>query len=338
VARSVEPARDTSTLLLRGRQARHRFNGVQVPKVSVIVPVYNRAHYLGTTLDTLLTQTFRDYEILVVDDGSSDAIGDVMARHGHRVRYLRQDNAGPAAARNLGIESTDSRYIAFVDSDDLWLPHRLEAGVTALDHEQGTGLWCSAVRQIDAAGRPARSARRHLRGHSGNVFEPLLLGCFVNSPTVLARRQAFDQLGPFDASLPLYEDWDMWLHLARHYRVRFSRAVTALYRIHDGQLSQPRLNAAAQREQAGRRVLNKAIAAGVPEPLRRQALGRMCVRTAYWHLLEQRTADVHRCLQEAAHTDPAQRLSPYWLALAALSHLPAPLRRHLRLQQLHQVL
>ena len=97
-----------------------------MPKVSVIIPTYNRAHYICETIDSILAQTYRDYEIIVVDDGSADNTRKVLQKYDGKVRYFYQKNRGPSAARNFGISQSQGEYIAFLDDDDLWTENKLE--------------------------------------------------------------------------------------------------------------------------------------------------------------------------------------------------------------------
>jgi glycosyltransferase involved in cell wall biosynthesis len=143
-----------------------------MPEVSVIIPTYNSANYLTQAVDSVLAQTFRDNEILVVDDGSTDETEDVMRRYNSPVRYIRQKNGGVASARNRGIAESRGRYIAFLDADDTWYPIKLERQLAALDNRSDCQLCYSAFTLAASDLTPIRVVQSRRRGAA---MEDLLL-------------------------------------------------------------------------------------------------------------------------------------------------------------------
>lgn len=190
------------------------------PVISVVIPAYNRAHMLPVALDSVLAQEGVDLEVVVVDDGSQDDTERVMAgyvkEHGARVRYVRQDNAGASAARNHGVELAAGEFIAFLDSDDLFLPGKLAAQLAAFRAHPHLGLVATDYRVTTMDGefvRPGAISARPLG------YRALLIECPLATPTVMVRRKALAEVGPFDTRMHLCEDLDLWCRVARRFPV-----------------------------------------------------------------------------------------------------------------------
>ncbi|MFW5883131.1 MAG: glycosyltransferase family 2 protein, partial [Verrucomicrobiota bacterium] len=205
------------------------------PKVSVIIPTYNRKALLARAIESVQAQTFTDFELLVIDDGSTDGTAELMAALDEpRLRYLQQpQNAGVAAARNRGLREARGRYIAFLDSDDTWLPHKLASQVEILDAApEAVGLVYGGVEDVGAD-----TTRTFLPEAEGRIFEALLLSNVVHAATItsLIRRSAILTAGFFDEQLPAIEDWDYWVRLARFFEFKKQDSVVARYDTsHDG--------------------------------------------------------------------------------------------------------
>src|SRR5262249_35935561 len=184
-----------------------------MPEVSVIIPSYNSARYLTDAVDSVLRQTFCDFEMVIVDDGSTDDTEAVVRRYGERVRYLRQPNSGVAAARNRGIEESRGRYVAFLDADDTWHQDKLHAQVAALLKNPGYLACYTAFTVVSSDLTPLCITRN--KRHGKTLEDLLLRGNFVGSIcTVLCERTLFDRAGGFDPSLSQCADWDMWVRIA----------------------------------------------------------------------------------------------------------------------------
>jgi glycosyltransferase involved in cell wall biosynthesis len=187
------------------------------PTVSVVMPAYNAAACVRRAVDSVLAQTWADFELLVVDDGSTDGTLDVLAGYGERIRVLTQPNAGPAAARNHGLRESRGRYVAFLDADDWWLPAKLARQVALLDERPEIGFCSTATRVVTEGGAPAGD------WPCGSDGGPLLETLFVRSAAVsgstsgvLARRDLLLAAGGFDEALRGFEDPDLWIRLAAH--------------------------------------------------------------------------------------------------------------------------
>ena len=211
-----------------------------MPLVSAAIITYNRAHYLDDAIASVLDQTFDDFELLVVDDGSTDDTQAVLARYGDRVRYVRCEHRGKAAARNTAAELASGEYLAFCDSDDLWYPDRLARQVRVLRADPRIGMVHGHVDVIDADGRPLPertavgravfgAAHRRRATYASYAFD-----CRCLSSTVLLRREVFDAIGLYDCELPI-EDYDFYLRLVLAYEIAFLHGpALAMYRAHGG--------------------------------------------------------------------------------------------------------
>ena len=187
------------------------------PRVSVVIPTHQAAGLIGQTIRGVLAQTFRDFEIVVVDNGSTDGTDAVVAAIGDaRIRYHWQKDSGlPANSRNVGVRLATGEYVAFLDADDFWYPFKLERVMAAFDADPGLALVCHDV-WVTRDGR-----RLKLRGYSPDVariFDQLLyVGNFVTTSAVTARRDALLDAGLFDErrAYLTVEDYDLWLKVAR---------------------------------------------------------------------------------------------------------------------------
>jgi glycosyltransferase involved in cell wall biosynthesis len=190
------------------------------PRVSVLIAAYNAAAFLQPTLDSVLDQTFGDLEVLVVDDGSRDDTAGVVRRAmaaDPRVRLIVQENRGLSATRNVGIRASHGELVAFLDHDDLWHPDKLAAQVALLDADPRTAVVSCYSALIDE--RQRCLGWRFGGDANGDVYDEMLVWDVVSGGSVaLVRRAALDAAGPFDESLAIREDWDMWIRLAHRHR------------------------------------------------------------------------------------------------------------------------
>lgn len=205
-------------------------------KVSVVIPAYNAAKTLARTIESVRRQTFGDHEVIVVDDGSSDETQELIGRYPD-VRYFHQDKSGAAAARNRGIQESRGEFVAFLDSDDEWLPEKLQKQVDLLEQFPDVGLvatggyWAvgpafpgdsQAVTRAAPRGRDRPRVRRV-------DFRRLLKHNFINGCTAMARRNVFDIVGGFDERLSCAEDYDLWLRICSRYKALVIQEVLACF-------------------------------------------------------------------------------------------------------------
>jgi glycosyltransferase involved in cell wall biosynthesis len=208
-----------------------------MPKVSVVIPAYNAMTYLPKTLDSVLQQTCTDFEVLIVNDGSTDEIAAWFTTvTDDRVRLISQANQGLPGARNTGIREAQGGYIAFLDADDLWEPTKLEKQVQCLDAKPAVGLVYAWTLLIDRHGNSTGTVTA--AQVEGNVWEKLLLGDVVGSGSnAMVRSSCFDRVGLFDPELTSIEDCDMWVRIAAEYQFAVIKEVLVRYRQHPSGMS-----------------------------------------------------------------------------------------------------
>jgi glycosyltransferase involved in cell wall biosynthesis len=182
-----------------------------VPLVSVIIPTYNRACLLKEAIGSVQEQVFSDFELIVVDDGSTDNTAQLLQSYAN-IQVVKQDHRGVSAARNAGIAQALGQFLAFLDSDDLWFPEKLSAQV-AFFESHPHALICHTEEIWIRNGVRVNPRRRH-RKHSGMIFERAVQLCLVSPSAVMIHRSLFDQVGWFDETLPACEDYDLWLRIA----------------------------------------------------------------------------------------------------------------------------
>lgn len=187
------------------------------PAVSVIIPTYNRAWCLREAVDSVQGQEFRGFELIVVDDGSTDETPRLLQECGGSIRVLRQMNRGVSAARNAGVAAARGEWIAFLDSDDIWLPSKLARQV-AFFSRNPEALICQTEELWVKNGLRVNPGQRH-RKRGGMIFEPSLGLCLVSPSAVMLRRELFDVVGRFDERLPACEDYDLWLRISCRFPV-----------------------------------------------------------------------------------------------------------------------
>ncbi|HSJ55380.1 MAG TPA: glycosyltransferase [Anaerolineae bacterium] len=203
------------------------------PRVSVVVPCYNAERYVGQTLQSLVDQTYRDFEVIVVDDGSTDGSREVVEGfRDARIRTICRENGGPAAARNTGIAAARGEFIATLDADDLALPHRLAAQLAAIEADPGLSVLSSGYTWIDQDGQAIPWEHHSWQRYPElNNIRDWLFDCpFVPSATMF-RRSAWEDVGGFDEELIGPEDWNFWMRLVlKGHRLAWHRDVVCLYR------------------------------------------------------------------------------------------------------------
>jgi len=190
---------------------------IKPPQVSVIIPTYNRAWCLREAVDSVLGQEFNGVELIVVDDGSSDETPQMLLACGSALRTLRQENRGVSAARNAGIAAARGELIAFLDSDDIWLPGKLARQVEFF-RRHPEALICQTEELWVKNGCRVNPGRRH-RKRGGMIFEPSLDLCLVSPSAVMLRRGLFHRVGLFDERLRACEDYDLWLRVSCRFPV-----------------------------------------------------------------------------------------------------------------------
>ena len=184
-----------------------------MPKVSVIIATYNRAHYIKEAVDSVLAQTFKDYEIVIVDDGSTDATKQVLQEYGDKIRYFYQDNQGQAKALSHAVREAKGEYLAFIDDDDMWLPEKLAIQMQVFTTNGDIGLVASSMYLTDKNGNITSTW-----GKPADVkenFESLFEENIIGFPSVVVRKDLVNRVGGFDETLITTQDYDLWLRLSK---------------------------------------------------------------------------------------------------------------------------
>jgi len=203
---------------------------------AVVIPTYNRSATLRGALDSVYSQTRAPDQVIVVDDGSTDDTSDWVERDHPNVTFVRQENAGVAAARNRGVALATTEWVAFLDSDDEWRPNKLERQLAALADNPGYHL-CHTNEVWIRNGKRVNEGKRHAKS-GGRIFRRCLPLCVISPSAAVVRRTLLEELGGFDEALPVCEDYDMWLRIcARHPVLFLEDALTIKYGGHDDQLS-----------------------------------------------------------------------------------------------------
>ncbi len=195
-------------------------------KISIIIPTFNRRDYITIALDSVLKQTYKDYEIIIIDDGSNDDTKEVLKSYQGNIRYFYQDNSGIPTTRNKGIREARGDYIAFLDSDDYWLPEKLERQIECFSKNPHYGMVATRCSSISPDGRLREKNRP---GKSGLVLIDLFKANFIRTSSAMIKKECFDTVGMFDESLPECEEYDLWLRIARKYPVGFINDPLAVY-------------------------------------------------------------------------------------------------------------
>ena len=308
---------------------------MNTPQVSIVIPSFNYGRFIEQALRSALAQTFRDFEVIVVDDGSTDDTMQRVRTFGPSVHYVHQANSGAAAARNAGILRSRGEFIAFLDADDIWLPTKLTRQVHVLRSADASVAytWWSF---IDKDGAPLPQVKAPT--FAGDVLSELLRGCFVTFSMLMVRRSCFDRIGLIDSRLPIAEDWDLLLRLATGgYRFAYVPEVLVKNRLHGASLSADQ----ATKSECEHVVLTRALEhlPDSPElrPARKEALRVLLVSSAVENFKAGNEKRAIELLTELAEHQPdcfdrpslylgmAYKFAPYGLREtdAMASHLDA---------------
>lgn len=208
-----------------------------MPKVSVVIPIYNAEKFISETIESVMAQTCSDWEIIAVDDGSTDKTPEILRSYKKRLskkmRVITQENSGLSITRNVAISAAKGGYVAFLDHDDLWVPEKLEKQVKLLDSNKELGMVYSDSYMIDEKGDLKKDTFfGKIKPSRGNVFDKLFYVNFIPCLTVITRKEMLKKVGQFDPRYKISEDHDMFLRIAECYPVDFIEQPLAKYRLH----------------------------------------------------------------------------------------------------------
>ena len=201
-------------------------------KVSVVIPVFNGQDFVGEAIDSVLNQTFRDFEVIAIDDGSTDETPDILRAYGDQITWQSQGNYGQASAINRGVGLAAGEYVAYLDADDVCLPERLEVQVHYLESHPDVALVYSDRYEIDKFGK----VQGVMKSRATDNFL-LLQQDYVPRSTVMQRKACLNEIGLFDEAHTGNDDWDMWVRMSEQYRLSYIDQPLIGYRIHDKNIS-----------------------------------------------------------------------------------------------------
>ncbi|MFQ5430014.1 MAG: glycosyltransferase [Phycisphaerae bacterium] len=298
---------------------------MNTPAVSIIIPTYNRLSLLREALDSIHRQTYRDFEVIVIDDGSTEEIASGVADHPVRPRVVRQQRQGPAGARNLGIEEASADLVAFLDSDDLWQPIKLERFIAATQAQPDINVFYGPMSPIDEAGNlvPGRTKPCH----DGWITEKLFCSSFVHIPTVVCRKALLFQANCFDRTLPVCEDYDLWLRVSVREPFALIEEPCALRRLHRDRLSKACMSRnLAVKAKVLQRFFESNTANGHLDPTVAKArLARVLFAAARAAFRDGRYRQaVELCRESRRHGRSMLRTAPLMAGAHTLAYLPQP--------------
>jgi glycosyltransferase involved in cell wall biosynthesis len=284
-----------------------------VPKVSVIVPTYNNPAMLVEAVESVLAQTYRDCDLYIIDDGSGPETREALEPYMSKLGYIRQENAGPSAARNRGIRESSGEYVAFLDHDDLWLPEKLAAQVEFMDAHPEYPISYHAVEYFSAENVRDWPARE---GASGDVLAALFKRIFLITLSVMCRRECFEKHGWFDEMLRYAQDYEMWLRMALHCDFGYLDRQLGRYRYHAGQLSwENQLAFFTEKLAVRERIYADPAAKGrIPRKLYHREISSVSFKLAKMHLAKGNADEARRLISKSiSHRRFEPRRWLFWL-------------------------
>lgn len=207
------------------------------PIVSIVIPAFNAEKYIRESIDSILTQTFKNYEIIVVDDGSTDGTRIIIQQSYPSVRYFLQKNGGPAKARNVGIKEARGEYIAFLDADDFWLPTKLEKQIQYFNQHPEVSFIFTENSMFDEKGIVRHTLQKRDRLLKRDIVRSIFMSSYLATPTVIVRKTVFEEVGYFEENLFAAEDDNMWMRIAMKFKVGLIDEPLTMVRINRGSLT-----------------------------------------------------------------------------------------------------
>jgi glycosyltransferase involved in cell wall biosynthesis len=318
----------------------------RTPTVSVIVPAYNAARYIGEALASVFAQTFPDFEVILVNDGSPDTneLEQVIEPYRKQINYIKRQNGGPSAARNTAILHARGDYVAFLDGDDLWLPDYLSVQLNALHENPALDLIYADALLFGDSALAGRTYMQTCPSRGPVTFESLLVeDCAVPTSCALARRRSLVDVGLFDESLMTSEDFDLWLRLAFHGgHIGYQQRVLARHRLHATSLAA----SSTRMLQSQIRVLRKTAGTLTLSPGQQELLAKEIAKCkAHIDLTRAKqqllAGEYGEAMHAFARANDFFRSSRLWIVLQLLRRVPNFLRYiygswYLRLTGIHR--
>lgn len=308
-----------------------------IPKISIIVPSYNRAEFIEATLKSIQNQSIEDFEVVFIDDGSTDNTPELVkafCEADSRFKYFRQENSERAVARSYGLSLAQADLLCLVDSDDLWYKNKLEKQIEIMDADPTVSLCYASVNRIDMEGKPVKSSPRQHQGFSGYIFYDLLMRNFIPSVTPMFRKTAFEKVGAQVTEFIPYEDWDFWLKFSRQGKFHHIKEPLGEYRLHPGQsvknvradhiekVTTLVLDNNTQKEKiAINSYKNMSFDQRDFEEIKNEAYSLANLRFAYWYLVSGNLDLAKEKLQKSLEFSKARNMDYRWYGLKLASVL-----------------
>lgn len=279
------------------------------PTVSINLCCYNSEKYLEETLQSIFAQTYTDWELVVVNDGSTDSTERIIRRHiadGRPIVYHSQANAGLGNARNKAVELSSGHFIALIDHDDVWRPEKLARQMPLLERQPAVGLVFSDCEIIDSRGQVSGTYWQCWgKPYRGQVFADLLVNDFIPCLTAVLRKEVMTAVGLFRRELAIAEDWDLFLRVARRYPVDFVDKPLAMYRIHETNAFQ-----SLERRYPEIITVTKEWMQRCPDLPQKVRAKLRCNMAGYWNALGQHYLSLARHQEARKHIACSVRLQP----------------------------
>jgi glycosyltransferase involved in cell wall biosynthesis len=284
------------------------------PLVSVIIPTYNSASYIVESLQSIFKQSYENFEIIVIDDGSTDNTEEVLQPYQKVIRYIKKANAGPSSARNLGINLARGEFIAFQDADDLWLPDKLQLQLDYFKAHPQVGVVFTGSHRFDAQGVVDSNIRKGVTIPTGMIFNEILTSHFIAMPSVMVRKSCLDEVGLFEEALIGNEDFNLYLRLARKFPFGFVNKVLVHIRLHANNLSDNLEQMCEDEIKNLEKIARMFPDAAIPK---RQLTGRIYARFGKYYFSQQRFDEAKACFRRAfAHSPLLVKTWPFWAVSA----------------------
>jgi len=295
-------------------------------EVSVIIPVYNGEKYIEEALESVFAQTYRDFEVIVVNDGSTDGTEQRLAGYRERIVYVKQENRGLAASRAVGVGKARGSLIAFLDADDIWLPEKLARQVEFARSHPEYGIVTTDALNFDGDGLVTSSMKDWYQVSAGWILEKLLFGNWISASAAMIRRECFVKVSTFDVPPPAFgEDWLMWMQIAAYYPVYFIDEVLVRRRLHSASMSSQGGEIQFQCLLRNLEILREKIPQLKARPdLIDEAAFRICFNRGLGDLRAVRLLRAREKLRRAVGLKP---YSPKALLLLLFSYLPSSFLR-----------
>ncbi len=207
--------------------------------VSVIMPAFNSERYIAEAVESVLQQSYKNFELIIVNDGSTDRTDEILQKYSNGIHYIKQPNLGVSAARNKGILASHGEYVSFLDSDDLWFKETIKLQHTFLTSHPEVGLVYGEMQLFDHTGPLSNDwvTSERVPRPEGYIFKDLILSCLFGLSTVMVRKDVLNNVGVFDPNLPAGEDYELWLRISSKYKIGYIPDRLMMYRRHPASLT-----------------------------------------------------------------------------------------------------